>query len=178
MTLGLMGPAIDKSFRHHVLCLSQNAQFCPVKLSCMPPKQWRETSAVGDYSVRNMSRHMLDRPWNAQHANLRGALQDVEVSYMKNIISENRSPCTSYTPGSVTVETGQGFNDHGCGSLLQNGICVLAMRGVSHFSGLALMLRLTLNNVHRKFQRLTTNTRCHRENNKPTGNPQKWVVMS
>ena len=94
---------------------------------------------------------MLDRSFNGQHENLKGALQVVAVKYTKKFAFENSSPCTSHVPGDVTMETGNGFDDHRGDSFHEYGICGPVIRIVSHFGGLALMLSFPFDNVHREF---------------------------
>ena len=121
---------------------------------------------------------MLVRSLNGQHENLKGALQVVAVNYTNFFPFENSSPCTSHVPGDVTMETGNGFDDHRGGSFLKYGICGPAIRLVSHVGGLALMLSFPFDNVHRKFQRLVTQNGCHREEKDLTGNQQQTVITS
>ena len=87
--------AIQNSFPHELICLSQHAPFVPVLLFCISSSKWREAKWIGDHCVHYVSRRMLDRPWNGHHANFSGALQDVAVSYMKTMPSENSLSCTS-----------------------------------------------------------------------------------
>ena len=59
-----------------------------------------------------MGRHMLDRSWNRQHANIGGALQDIAVDCLEIMPSENSSLCTLYDSGNVTVERDKALDDH------------------------------------------------------------------
>ena len=51
------------------------------------------------------------------------------------------------------------------------------MRIFSNFGGLALMLCLPFDNVHREFTRLANKKTCYGEENKLTGNSQKWKSL-
>lgn len=76
------------------------------------------------------------------------------------------------------METGKNFHENGGGRFNKSGNCGLAMRIVSFFGGLALFFCSTFN-VNSELQRLTTNKRCHREENKLTDNKKKkWLVLS
>lgn len=69
------------------------------------------------------------------HANVRRAKQDVAVGYNKTMPSENSLPCNSYVPGTVTMERGSAFDDHGSGPFPKYRTRGQAMGIGTHFDG-------------------------------------------
>ena len=91
--------------------------------------------------------------------------------------SENMSLCISYVPGIFDMERSKDFDDHGVGLIHRCGAWGQAIGNVTHFGWVAILLCSRSENVHRERQRLTTNERCHREQDKPTENLQKWESL-
>ena len=95
---------------------------------------------------------------------------------MEIIPSDNRSLCTSYVSGNVTIEIGKVFDDHAGGPFHWCATWGQAIWNVTHSDRLALLLSWPSDDVHRELQRSTAIDRGNREKKKPTENAQKWRV--
>ena len=149
---------------------------------------WRSWRVLYDYAH---ARQDLERTTHK----FRETATERCVSYMKIMPSGNSSQCTSYVPIIVTMDTGKDFHDHGGGHIRHHHCYYRNRDGLPRPRGWSIVekwhlwadnedritfrlvganvLLYLVDNVHRDFQRLTTNKRGHRQENKPTRKPHK-----
>ena len=164
--LGLVSSVIQESFSDEVLCLSQNALLYPIWLSSISSKSWMGVIWIGSRCVNYMSRHMLDKPFNAQ--TFVGRHRTLRLNTWKTCHLGTPHHAPTMFPVLLLWKQVR----HGGVPFSKHGTWGQATGILTHFRLLALLLCLPFDDVHRELQRLTRNKRCHREK-KATGDPKK-----